>query len=531
MLITVHCRDRVLTMACAPGGSTLARLLRHGELLPLRSLCLGIGQCGRCRVRFLSPPPAPSPTEQRILSPGDLERGLRLACRHQARDGMVLAVDADEEAPVFPLVSSPVPACAGGRDLCLAVDLGTTSVAWQAQDAEGNVLAAGQILNPQMTAGSDVVSRLAEASTEEGAARMRGAVGKLLRDTVDRVEVGGWSIREIGLAANPAMTALALGKDSSGLRAAPYRLDYAGGREERLPHLPPLWIPPQIGPFAGGDVSAGLALLLDAPRPFLLVDMGTNGEFLLVRRDQPLLAASVPLGPALEGVGMRCGGLAGPGAATAFHLTPSGLEATTPGGGRPRSISGTGYLSLLQCLLRLGLVDENGHFAGEDRPSHPLASLRGKLARTLYAAPPDHELRLPLPGGLFLGAGDVESILKVKAAFSLALECLLSEAASLPQDMDRLYLAGALGQHAPLSALEDLGFLPPRLSRKTTAVGNASLQGIGLLLRSEHPVPAGASSLRERLRQSLEPRRVLDLASEPRFQDGYIRHMRFGPGA
>jgi uncharacterized 2Fe-2S/4Fe-4S cluster protein (DUF4445 family) len=345
------------------------------------------------------------------------------------------------------------------------------------------------------------------------------------------VEAGGWLVREIGLAANPAMTALALGKDSSGLRAAPYRLDYAGGCGERLPCLPPLWVPPQIGPFAGGDVSAGLALLLDAPRPFLLVDMGTNGEFLLVRRDAPLLAASVPLGPALEGIGMRCGGLAGPGAVTAFHPTPSGLGVTVHGGGPPRSISGTGYLSLLQCLLQLDMIDRNGHFRGADHArNHPLASLRGELILSLHEDPVDRELRLPLPNNLFLTSGDVENILKVKAAFSLALECLLSEAASFPQDMDHLYLAGALGQHAPLSALEALGFLPPPLTRKPTAMGNTSLQGIGLLLRPGHAA-SGGPSLRERLLRSLEPRRVLDLASDPRFQAGYIRHMRFGHDA
>jgi uncharacterized 2Fe-2S/4Fe-4S cluster protein (DUF4445 family) len=259
--------------------------------------------------------------------------------------------------------------------------------------------------------------------------------------------------------------------------------------------------------------------------------MGTNGEFLLVRRDAPLLAASVPLGPALEGIGMRCGGLAGPGAVTAFHLTPEGVEAAVQGGGQPRCIAGTGYLSLLQCLLRLELVDVDGHFGGDgSAASGPLASLRKKLTLTLHEDPLDREWRLPLQNDLFLSAGDVENILKVKAAFSLALECILAEASFSSRDVDQLYLAGTLGQHAPLAALEDLGFLPPPLTGKTRTMGNTSLQGIGLLLRSGHP-EASVPSLRERLRQSLEPRRVLDLASEPRFRDGYIRHMRFGRGA
>ena len=48
-----------------------------------------------------------------------------------------------------------------------------------------------------------------------------------------------------------------------------------------------------------------------APRfPLLLADMGTNGEFVLLRAGLPPLLASVPLGPALEGIGLRCGGIA-----------------------------------------------------------------------------------------------------------------------------------------------------------------------------------------------------------------------------
>lgn len=50
----------------------------------------------------------------------------------------------------------------------LAVDLGTTSIHWRLLDGTGHEAASGQALNPQMGAGSDVVSRLAAARNQEG---------------------------------------------------------------------------------------------------------------------------------------------------------------------------------------------------------------------------------------------------------------------------------------------------------------------------------------------------------------------------
>ena len=535
--ILVHCQNQVLTLE-ADATASLAHTLWQSNLLPPRPLCLGIGHCGLCRVTFLSSPPDISPSEKKILSPEEAANGVRLACRHQPEDGMVLRVPglfaaALPDARILPTAA---------HDLWLAVDLGTTSVAWQAQDAAGNVAAAGQVLNPQMTAGSDVMSRLTVAATPEGAARLQHCVHDLLRGIVDAVE-NGRKIHEIGLAANPAMTALALGKDSSGLAVATCRLDYAGGCREHLPGLPPLWVAPQLGPFLGGDVAAGLALLLDAPRPFLLADMGTNGEFLLVREGKPLLATSVPLGPALEGVGMRCGGMAAPGAVLAFHLTPGGLATTVYGDEQTAAgtgiagtaiagtgitgtaiagtgITGTGYLTLVQCLLRLGVLDTNGHFA-RGTAAMPLSA---KLAASLAHDSVDGQWRLPLPGGLFLTAGDVENLLKVRAVFALAVECLLQEAQLSPVEVKNVYLAGALGQHVSPDVLEELGFLSAALARKTKAAGNTSLRGMGLLLRS---ASGAGQNLRDRLRRELEGCRVLDLAEDSRFQDHYVQQMRF----
>ena len=291
----------------------LAAILWGRGHLPPRPLCAGIGHCGLCRVHFLSVPPAPTRREQDMLTPAELDSGVRLACCHDAEDSMSLAIPPEAIRPEKDKVrsgqtaaDSPRPedwAGTGAREARLAVDLGTTSIVWEALGARGETLAQGHQPNPQMGAGTDVMARLAAASPGEdtdGAIFMRDAVSKVLIGIADSLRSQGISVREICLAANPAMTLLALGLDASGLRAAPYRLDFHGAREAFLPGLPPLWIPPLPAPFVGGDLSAGICAVLHsspAPRfPLLLADMGTNGEFVLLRVGLPPLLASVPLG-------------------------------------------------------------------------------------------------------------------------------------------------------------------------------------------------------------------------------------------
>jgi uncharacterized 2Fe-2S/4Fe-4S cluster protein (DUF4445 family) len=315
------------------------------------------------------------------------------------------------------------------------------------------------------------------------------------------------------------------------LAAAPYHLDYPGGRWETLaPDLPEAYILPQLAPFVGGDISAGLAALAlgpaagrpgyDAPvPPWVLADLGTNGEFALVLADGRILLASVPLGPALEGVGMRFGRLAEPGAVCAFLLTPGGLAPVRlPGGPEVAGITGTGYLSLLARLSSLDLLDAAGRFTAGRNP----------LARQVAAGLGERggEPCLDLPGGMHLPARDVEELLKVKAAFDLALSRLLASAGLAARDLSAVCLAGALGRHVAPADLEALGFLPEGLGGRVRAVGNTSLAGAALVL-SDPAARAWAEELPGRCR-------VLDLAADPGFQADYLARMRFvhlGPGA
>ena len=125
-----------------------------------------------------------------------------------------------------------------------------------------------------------------------------------------------------------------------------------------------------------------------------------------------------------------------------------------------------------------------------------------------------------MPGGMELAGADVEEILKVKAAFSLALERLLAASGLESRALARVCLGGALGEHMPETALERLGFLPQGLQARTVAEGNTSLRGAALLLTRPE--------LRERLVRWSSGCTLVDLAARPDFTALYMRHMVFG---
>jgi uncharacterized 2Fe-2S/4Fe-4S cluster protein (DUF4445 family) len=311
------------------------------------------------------------------------------------------------------------------------------------------------------------------------------------------------------------MTALFLAQDVAGLSRAPYRLDDAGGRSERICDLPLLWLPPQIAPFVGGDISAGVAFILArmAPEyPFLLADLGTNGEFVLATGPNDALVASVPLGPALEGIGLRHGNVAEDGAVHAFNLDPAGLQVSVIGGGEAGSVCATGYLSLLRLLLQHGLLGVDGAFRREART--PLAA---RLAERLREGP--HGLYFALKENMVLDAHDVEAVLAVKAAFSLTLERLLAHAGLRSADLRRVFVAGALGSHVHAEDMEALGFLPPGLGSRLASVGNSALAGAELFLLEPE--------WREKIVRWAQGCSVLDLTAERDFLPAYMRHMRF----
>lgn len=504
-------------------SNTFLQALYLSGLFEPPPLCAGLALCGRCRMRFIEGAPKALPEEIKALGQDMVDKGWRLGCRHKAVAGARIALPEGVRRLKALDKAGPDKEAYSKAEARLAVDFGSTSLHYSLVTTAG-WSAPKVVVNPQMGAGSDIISRLAHA--QRGGAE---TLASLSRDALSRMAASaadtGEPVGEICLAANPSMTYLLLGKDLSGLAAAPYHLDYRGGVTEHLPCLPPVWVAPLMGPFMGGDLSAGYAHLAferQAEYPFMLADMGTNGEFVLALGPDEALAASLPLGPALEGIGMSCGSEARPGIITNFALTSDGLVPQMFGTAHPtrgltsmpQGLSGTAYLSLAGHLLRQGLMQTDGLFSPSPKAVSPLA---GRLARALMNKGDGNAFYLS--DSLYMTGQDVEELLKIKGAFSLALKLLLAEAGLNFAGLKKLYLAGALGSHIDISALEGLGFIPMGGASKTVPIGNSSLAGAELLCRE----PA----LRQPLVDWAAKLRVLSLTDAGDFQARYTDEMKF----
>lgn len=444
-----------------------------GQIAPL-PLCAGIGNCGRCRVQFLTAAPEPTPKDRATLPESEIRAGWRLACAHSVLQPATLRLPPDScqtRMSIFPPAQDNV-------QLALGIDLGTTSIQWRAirKDAQEEICAEGSLANPQAAAGADIISRLAFALKPDGLNQLATIAQNAILAIARDLQGAGYTVASICVAANSAMTEILLGMDISGLMQAPLRLSCTGNCLVNIsPELPPVLIPPLPAPFVGGDISAGLLAIREknAVPPYMLIDLGTNAELALVDATGSIYLASAPLGPALEGVGPACGQAASAGVITGFNLVPAGLEPEFADRARPErilGISATGYLALLALLLKNGLMTEQGFFA--PNPKTPLAR---KMATILNGD------RLELGPDLYLTTGDIEILLKVKAALAIAFRRTLTAASLKAEDLSAIWLAGALGEHADAEALATLGFLPYSALPRLEVCGNTSLEGACLL--------------------------------------------------
>lgn len=489
-----------------------------------KALCSAMGNCGRCRVKFLTNIPAITEKDASLLEKKMLVEGWRLACQLKAEDfdGCVIELPYDsnssEENSHRDMPKSKM--SLHEEKSLLAVDLGTTFIQWKMLSLSGEVLAEGKDLNPQIGAGADVVSRLCMSMQPSG----NDILGRLVRARIaDIVDSSFFSCCEICLSANTAMTDIFLGYDVTHLCSAPYKLIHHGNclisslgdGALRKGNLPPIYIPPVLAPFVGADVSSGVLAVehdLTPEYPWLLVDMGTNCEFALCLSPDDILLTSVPLGPALEGIGLRLGSVAGADTAVSFKLRPTGIEPCTPSGLPATGISATGYLSLLHILLNIGLVDRNGHFLHDSRNI-----LARRIEKTGFC---EANSLLRCTQSLYITADDIEEILKVKAAFSLAMDELFAEAGLTSSDLHGIMLAGSLGKFVDTSDLEALGFLKCGQASKIHVLGNTSLRGAELLLLKPQ--------LRDKLAKRCAHKSVLSMTERNDFMNRFLNYMYLG---
>lgn len=474
----------------APVGENLLALLR-GAGAAVDAPCNGEGRCGKCRV---------------------LVNGrAALACRTAVEADVFVALPERERPRVLSGGERGQVSMNPLRDgLLVAFDVGTTTlVCYLLDGATGERLATAGMLNPQVAYGADVITRIRCAlhgDGEELCRAVREGMSELLRRACAEAGASPSEIGVVSVVGNPCMQQLFLGLPVDNLARMPFapaltRADVVPAAE----YLPEcgnalMMIVPDVSGFVGAD-TLGCALatgLREGRDVALVVDIGTNGEMLLAGRGR-MLACATAAGPALEGVGIRCGMRAAAGAIDRAWAQGGELRWSTIDGEQARGICGSGLIDLAAALLETGGIDRRGRIQSREE-------LNGQRFVRLTDA-------------VYLTQEDIRALQLAKGAIAAGIELMCAELGVAVEEIDRVLLAGAFGNHIRPESACRIGLLPPALQKRILPVGNAAGSGACMLACDREQLQIAGRMARE-----VE---FLELAALPGFRRSFAKNMYF----
>ncbi len=526
--LTIKTKDDETRVFSVENGVLLSDAL-DSVFFQVERLCGGRGVCGACRVK--------------IVEPDGTVRNV-LACQTRVERDLTVFF----EPKVLPKIITPETSRFNAEkieptaeetqgELGLAVDLGTTTlVCTLVSLVTGRVLDVASTRNPQISFGSDVISRITAANDPNKTERMRRSVareiGKVAYASTRKLRLVPSSIREIIVAGNTAMELLFVGRDVRPLGVAPfdfgskifpaYQADFFdwGVSFKRSARVR---IFPIISPFVGGDLLSGFARLrrlgaFDDDKTALLLDVGTNGEAILSRKGR-FFATSSAAGPALEGSEISVGSLAVSGA---IYSLQANFKRKTwiPrwfGDGAPRSLCGSGLIDALAAALDFGLIAPNGRIREADSLEIKLTGRidsSGKRA-LLLTNPPYVDDQ-----GVWLNQRDVRQAQLAIGAIKTGLRALLEKAETNADELDAFYLSGGFGSSLDKYSARRVGLIPRDVSlERVCYCGNSSLDGAvdALLGRVEW----------DRLSELCDSVENIDLATLENFSGIFANEIRF----
>ena len=412
------------------------------------------------------------------------------------------------------------------HQLGLAIDLGTTKIAGYLVDLDnGRTLAARGMMNPQISYGEDIISRMSRVvkSPDEG-----GQLQKLAVDAINELsaelskEAGAkpGEIVEAVVVGNTAMHHLFLRLPVKQLALSPFvpaasRALAIRAGELGLNIAPGAYIHllPNIAGFVGADhVSMLLATdAWQAKGATVALDIGTNTEVSLIYKGK-ITTTSCASGPAFEGGHIKYGMRAATGAIERLRIDGGEIHYQTIDGASPVGICGSGILDALAQLYVAEIIDEGGRII-DNQPR--VRTYKGQHEFTLVS----REERKGRPA-ITVTQSDVRELQLAKAAIRTGIQILLETSGCAEDDIKQVIIAGAFGTYIDVASAVVIGMLPPLPLKRFRQVGNAAGAGARLAL----------ISLKSRAKAQAIASRVsyIELASSPDFQPTFLQASYLG---
>lgn len=424
----------------------------------------------------------------------------------------------------------------------LAVDIGSTTVAGYLCDLRtGEILATESIMNPQVTYGEDLMSRVSYAmSHSDGLDKMHKAIvdalNRLAATAARAAGLQARDIHELVIVGNTTMVHIFLGIDPIELGGAPFALANRDAMDLKARELGlrlHRGANVHVLPAQAGHVGADNVGVLLAEEPYLqdeivlTVDVGTNAEIVLGNREW-MYSASSPTGPALEGAQITFGMRAAPGAIERVRIDPQTHEARfrvigddrwsdewqigsgAPPEAQPRhlaaGICGSGIVEVVAELFLAGIIRPDGRF--EPDLQGPRMQWDGRAGAYVLATAEQSATGKPI----IVTQDDVRNVQLAKAALYAGARLLMKRARV--DAVDRIVLAGAFGSYIDPQHAMILGLIPDCALDHVYAVGNAAGDGARIALLN-----------REKRREAQEIARwvrYIETAVDTDFQEAFV---------
>jgi len=412
------------------------------------------------------------------------------------------------------------------RQLGLAIDLGTTKVAGYLVDlSNGQTLAAEGVMNPQISYGEDIISRITNVihSPDNAAALQKlavDAINELCTDLCAEAGAKPEEILEAVIVGNTAMHHLLLRLPVKQLVLSPFVPAVSQALEVKAGELglniPPgayVYLLPNIAGFVGAD-HVSMLLATDAwqgKETTLALDIGTNTEVSLIYKGN-IATTSCASGPAFEGGHIKYGMRAATGAIERLRIDGGKIQYQTIDGASPVGICGSGILDALAQLYLAKIIDAGGRII-DNQPR--VRAYKGQREFILVSK----EERKGKPA-ITITQTDIRELQLAKAAIRTGIQVLLETSGCSEAEIKQVIIAGAFGTYIDVGSAVAIGMLPPLPLNRFRQVGNAAGMGAKLAL----------ISLKSRAKAEAVASRVsyIELASAPKFEQVFVQASYLG---
>ena len=407
----------------------------------------------------------------------------------------------------------------------LAVDIGTTKLAVYLTDLEsGRTIATASDMNPQILYGEDVISRISFISEKISNLKILQrtivkGINNLITEVCNKARIKNSEICDMTVVGNTAMHHIFLGVPPKYISLSPYPAVIGSSVNIRARDLGVkinkgayIHVLPVIAGFVGADAVADILAtgIHESKEKSMLIDIGTNTEIVL-SDGKDLYACSCASGPAFEGAHIAHGIRAVEGAIERVWIDPETFEPKykTIGNKKPKGICGSAIVDIVAEMLKTGIIKHNGTFNKEIETSR-LRKRDGNLEFIIAYSPETWTGR-----DIVVTQRDIREIQLAKAAIYAGTSILMKKVGIKPQELERIYIAGAFGNYIDPESAQTVGMYPETPLDRVKFVGNTAGSGARMTLLS--------TEVRETANRIARKVHYLELGADPDFQKEFLK--------